>query len=808
MYVSRLLMVCARRLQIARFTYGVIVAFWLATVAIVPVASAQAAEQLIAQKPFVATVVEGMALTKTSNGVPMAVFMPQGINALLEAVNLKTMQRVKLDEQRVDGQQTSGKAYITLPNRHVLIGTTTGFVYDVNPDTLAVVELELPAAMAKPAFQRVVLGEKGVAYFAGTVGASSHLYAYNYLSSNWRDIGTIPSATKGLAYAAGAVYVGSTGTSANVWRITLPQNSQGQVTSQGLPANLRDVFVEAADKDFLYASAQTDKGLTLIYDLKQDKWHDQQPGFGQISLAPPEPEPIATPTAPVAQNTPPAVQPTSGTNTTDTSPADQLNSPTNTNNSNANSQNNANEKNPKNTDTNTTTNTVPSSTTEGTTATQPVSQQTSSQNEAPSPAAPVLPPAPKPVYFGGLAQYDPATKTSRTYTSNPGFQPVTGNCWIDMTRCVVYTSQGRLALASTSSRGFKLTAPSPIVGGYQSLDLLAIGPDDTIYAGSSVPGTTLQHIDSKKTTLRKSVDTKGNQLTSLVATERAVIAGTAQGKIMEYDPSSQTTAPAFMSGISVGSSSVSALVATEQDKVAFAIAQAGSTTGASVGVYDTRKHTVTSKPLVISSLQSISSLAYRKGILYIGGTTTGVTGSAQVVAYDVATRSVRSKMTPVLGANSVGGIAASSDGKLFGVAEGTVFIADADTLGVIQKKQLAMKTTESRLVLRASELSVTIAGKLYKVDINDLKETYVANASQVAVNVQGDTYYGRNGGLYSILVQRSATSAAPTATRHLNSGVSPVDIKLGASGGLFILMIILLSVFKIHIRRPTYMLKR
>jgi hypothetical protein len=78
------------------------------------------------------------------------------------------------------------------------------------------------------------------------------------------------------------------------------QTGQTPLATQGLPSGVRSITVEAVDSDFLYASAQTNTGVTLVYDLKQSNWVDQKPAFGKIALAPEEP---VVPAATVEQKT-------------------------------------------------------------------------------------------------------------------------------------------------------------------------------------------------------------------------------------------------------------------------------------------------------------------------------------------------------------------------------------------------------------------------------------------------------------------------------------------------------------------------
>jgi hypothetical protein len=134
--------------RVNRFVYMAAVLGWLFLGVWMPVAFAQSSEELVARIPFIATSIDGMVLTKDKNGVPLAVTMPAGINAPLQVINLRTMQRVYSDEQRVDGVFVTARAYASLPNRHVLVGTSAGYVYDVDPDKLTVSEQELPDSLS------------------------------------------------------------------------------------------------------------------------------------------------------------------------------------------------------------------------------------------------------------------------------------------------------------------------------------------------------------------------------------------------------------------------------------------------------------------------------------------------------------------------------------------------------------------------------------------------------------------------------------------------------------------------------------
>ncbi|MCA9327198.1 hypothetical protein KDA14_01595, partial [Candidatus Saccharibacteria bacterium] len=203
---------------IHKYIYAFAAGLWLALNVFVPATQAQKKtdEQLIARKPFVATVVTGVGATKNKSGTPLAVTMPRGINGLLEVVDLKKMQRVLLQEQRSDGRDMVGQAYVTLPNRHVLVATDTGNVYDVDPDKLTATD-QTPPDTRNIAFDRGVLGTDGSAYFTATdaIGAT-HILRYTYGTTSWREIATVPAVGGGLGYD-GAVYIGNP-KAASVWR--------------------------------------------------------------------------------------------------------------------------------------------------------------------------------------------------------------------------------------------------------------------------------------------------------------------------------------------------------------------------------------------------------------------------------------------------------------------------------------------------------------------------------------------------------------------------------------------------------------
>lgn len=772
-----------------KHVYTTALALVLVLNVVVPLVHAQASEELLARKPFVATAVMGMAVTKNRAGTPLAVVMPQGLNSTLEIIDLKANQRLLTQEVKSDNTVTAGVAYVTLPNRHVLIGTSAGFVYDVDPDKLAATE-QTPADKPLPTFEDAVLGSDNTVYLTASLNGLTHLYAYNYAKTTWREATTFTGANLGLAYGDATVYVGD-GASTSFWKYNPATGNKAQLPIAAA-GDAGPLHVSLASDGYVYLASAKDK-VTLVYDIAHDRLTDRQPLFGAMS-------------APVASTKPAAPAPT--TQTTETKPTtDKTTSDTQTN-TDTTTQGTTDQTQPTGTDTTTNDPTTTDTTTNATSDTSTTDQKVAKSVTDPVIQTQPVVQEPAPVYYGALSRYDATSQSVTQLSSQKNLQPVKGNCWIDANRCVVYDGQGNMGMVYANTRYFKSLSPSPIIGAAQPTGVVTIAGDDTMYAASIGTGASVFQVDRDTLIARKMVAEPFGSVASLTPVGSRVLAGTTTGQVAVYDSSTKSTTPTFVSPTKLGDGSVDALAEIDASSVVFALSQTGAQPTSSVGVYDIRNQSVSVKPVAVSD-QKVGALAYRQGIAYVGGK--GAAGAA-LVAYDVANGKATAKLVPVPNASNITSLVVLPNGHLYGVADSTVFVVDTTTMTVLQTKPFYSTGAAGNIVSAQNKLYASVGGKLYTVQPDDLSYTQIGTGTNVAVDSLGDYYYSRDGALYRILTPRQAVNTGVVQSVASGFNVSKIDLRLAASILMLLLALIAIALFRQHRhnhpKATTYRLRR
>ncbi len=817
---------CATFIQTRKIIYASAVGLWLAVGVFIPVVQAQqAAEEIIAQKPFVSTSLEGLGVTRDKAGAPVAIAMVRGVNAPLQIINIKTQKRLALSEQRTDGVESVGVAYVTLPNRHVLVGTNTGYVYDVDPDKLAATELA-PPRTGSLEFTAATIGENGKSYWLARAAGSGMVFGYTSSNGSWRDYGTVSTGVGGISYANSKLYIGSDGTNPSIFTLSVESGAQATLPLADMSAGSGALKVEAISGNELYITRSSTPAVTLVYSFVKNAVIDQKDTFDMIAVKPaPEPESVAVTTAPVQQaptssavntNTDSAAsqtKPAETTAQTATLPSSATTTVTNSQSTNDRSQQ-ASEANNKPT---TTTQTKPDQTATRPTQTVATTEVTQSQVAAATTSVAQTPapqPRQNPVYFGGLNQYDVESKQVTGAVNTQGLQPANKDCWIDDNRCLVFSRNGRLGIANIANRSFKLLTPSPLTGGYHPGDFLAVNSSDTVYAASSSLNTAVLQVDRDKTAQRKLISSGGGVITSMVTVGNTVIAGTNSGSIVQYDDSAQSSVPVFDSGLSIGSGSVTALSSAGNSQLLFGISQTGANTSGAIGTYGVRNRNVSMSPKVVLKNQAIGSLAYLNGVAFVGGKS--ATGTAELVRYDIAKQSVAATVTPAAAAHSIDSLAVGPNGHIYGMAGATLFEADPVTLSVLRRNvfSVAADPQPGKVLFWHGQLIVSAGGKIYQVKTDDLSATYVANGTSVIVNSQGDLYYYRGGAFLRMLAPEQKVAAVTKVEKsvmpHFNFSVVDIRLRIGVASlfGMLLLSGLGLRLHKRRVAHATYRIHR
>ena len=794
------------RILIGRGLYGLMVLTWLVVGAGGPlVHAADRPEQMISQKPFMATNIEGMAVTRDSKGNPLAVTMPESINSLAQVVNLKTLQTVSVQELRTDGVQASGTAFVVLPNRHVLIGTTGGQVFQFNPDKLTFTEQTTPKGQKLEFLSATGDGE--TAYFAATMSQGHRYYAFQSATSSWKEGVSIPDATSGIAYRSGKVYTGN----AAQGTITVTDTNSAAASTLPLPTSFissPNAHVDGIYDGLLYFTLGLDTPQTIIYDIAKESILDQRPALGQLTGAfsrqiapiapviPPNNAPTPSPPASVSQTSPSLdPKPSQSSSVPETTPP------------NTSQQSNAQV--PATPRTAQVQTTVPPSPV--TTQAQP--QHTSVAQQPSSTAAQqstLIPQSPTPaetrskVFYGSLSQYDPATKTAKTLAAGQTLMPVKSNCWIDESRCVVYGKRGNLAIVNTLNRTIKVVAPSPLVSGSQDASALVVGGDDTLYGAAKTAGAGVLQVDDGKMMLNKIVAPPSGDVNSLIAVGELVIAGTSRGAVARYNPSIDTTTPAFDPLLSLGSGSIDAMVHVGEGVIAFAF-NSGPRPEGSIGLFSARTGQLVASPQLVSPGQSVTGLAYANGIVY-GGTSDG-----SLFRHDLKRKKTTVK-AGVIGTNSpVSSIIAEANGRLYGVSGSMLFEADSSSLSMLRNSSHPGQDLIGSIIQGKYGIFAAVSGKIYALDTASFQTKHIASGTQVSVNSYGDLYYMRGGALYRLMAERQDT--APVTSAAGVSGDHHIDlvhwgIKIGAGTAAIGLALLVVPIFRLFHRRPTYSIQR
>ncbi|MGP3963519.1 hypothetical protein ACTWPT_46875 [Nonomuraea sp. 3N208] len=294
--------------------------------------------------------------------------------------------------------------------------------------------------------------------------------------------------------------------------------------------------------------------------------------------------------------------------------------------------------------------------------------------------------------------------------------------------------------ATGAAERFKLPFP------HQPIDIANItaGPDGRIYTNLFINGNlaVLDPATGTVTQLGRTGQTDG----WFWKDGKLYLGVYPNGSIMHYDP-----AQPFVSG--TNPRELFRLIGDGQNRpVAFASSGSkvyiGSTPdyglwGGALTVYDetTRTHTVLRAPVTD---QGVTSLVVLGGTLWGGtsinggGGTTPRATETKLFTYDLATGAKRAEYTPVPGARTITSLIEGPDGLLWGLADGTLFLADPATGEVVRRVKLSTGSgsVPDELHLNADEhVYAALDGKLLRIDPLS-KEVTVAVESGVHRSAQ------------------------------------------------------------------------
>lgn len=219
------------------------------------------------------------------------------------------------------------------------------------------------------------------------------------------------------------------------------------------------------------------------------------------------------------------------------------------------------------------------------------------------------------------------------------------------------------------------------------------------------------------------------------------------------------------------------IIGSEQDRP-FAITSGGNRVfigtvpdygklGGALTVYDGGADTWATYRNVVQD-QSVIGLAYRDGKLYgstsvwggLGATPTA--SEARVFVWDVASGTKVAEVAPAIAGvaapKAIGQLSFGPDGKLWGAAQGTLFVMDPDTLQVERSRAVfpsdwAISHYWRPVYLRWAPdgmLYATLRSKLVAIDPETLESVQLADTPLMTVGDDGDLYYATGASLTKI----------------------------------------------------------
>lgn len=153
--------------------------------------------------------------------------------------------------------------------------------------------------------------------------------------------------------------------------------------------------------------------------------------------------------------------------------------------------------------------------------------------------------------------------------------------------------------------------------------------------------------------------------------------------------------------------------------------------------------------------QSVVSLVYSEGLVFGGTTISGGLGvspsasEAKLFAWDVNTKSKVFEITPVPDAWAITSLINGPDGKIWGMADGTIFIFDPIQKKVVKNhKYYSINGTPTHIWRNAfminhpnGNIYATFNSKFYKIDPTTMKETLLKEGvGLLAMDKQGRLY--------------------------------------------------------------------
>ncbi|MCD7032965.1 Ig-like domain-containing protein [Metabacillus sp. GX 13764] len=174
--------------------------------------------------------------------------------------------------------------------------------------------------------------------------------------------------------------------------------------------------------------------------------------------------------------------------------------------------------------------------------------------------------------------------------------------------------------------------------------------------------------------------------------------------------------------------------------------------GGSLSSYSLTTGKVTINRNIVEN-QSIISLAEYNGMVYAGSSIFGGTGSdpvakeAKLIGYDASSGSKLFETAPVPGKASIGALYADETGKLWGIAQDTLFLFDPASQKTVYRSSEFPNAGAMRIgtdLIKGSDgmLYGTLGKQFFKIDTASKKVTFLHDdASKIAADKLGNFYF-------------------------------------------------------------------
>ncbi len=357
--------------------------------------------------------------------------------------------------------------------------------------------------------------------------------------------------------------------------------------------------------------------------------------------------------------------------------------------------------------------------------------------------------------------------------------------------------RGRVYIMNLETRANAYYGEDRLQGAPTPLQALGVGDDGTVYTGGFLtpPGISAYRPDTGAFALLSG----GGQVEGFGSFDGDVVYGRyPEGHLLRYDPDRPWTTS--------GNPGPATVIGHEQDRPQ-ALVQAGELVvvgsvpksgrlGGALSLWDPDTGAIEVHRDVVAQ-QSVVSLAVADGLVVGGTSIWGGYGieptarEAELFVFDLETRERRSTRVVVPGAESVNALTFDEKGKLWGIADGTLFRAelDPDTAEVrVERAEQLFGADRARygadrgLVFRDGMLYATSGGRLWSVNPVTWRATALAGGGlgHLANGHDGSLYYVRGHELRRWVFE--PTPEPPTCTTVLDEPhAAPVTVAEGTT---------------------------